>query len=155
MINDLFLSLVPQVTSKLTKDGIVPMSVVPADENGDFVHIYIYSHGAVESAMDMAFSRPLADGITEVMSRGSADTDEMRLLYLKEYVNILCGKAISAINDTYTESSRLTVPYGAGERPEPGGTYSEQSDICFECDEGTLRILVKYSVMKDIKRRDI
>lgn len=93
----------------------------------------VYTTGMFNSLVVMEFSPAICKHIIFTMTNGAEVTDEERLLYMKEYVNIVCGRAISAINDETGSISRITIP-----------AFHSLEEIISEVDKKSKKIVLHY-----------
>lgn len=88
----------------------------------------------------------LLDKIVSNISKGAKLQDTEMILYTMEYLNIVCGRALSEINNLIGKSSRLTVPQYiqnvAKVRPFPDD--EECDKIYFDSEFGKMNITVTY-----------
>lgn len=73
--------------------------------------IMILSRGRFESYIVISMSHELFEGIILGMNHGKPLEPEEKELYIKEYINIICGHGLSYINGRLGSASRLSVPY--------------------------------------------
>lgn len=112
-------------------------------ENYTFV---IYTTGIFESAFKCEIENSLFDKIALNLNKGEALEEDMKLLYVAEYLNIVCGRALSTINGALKSVSRLTVPKCIGiEGENLKETYAHEKSISFTSDSGDMRIDLKYN----------
>ena len=76
----------------------------------------IETKGEVNLTVICRFSEPLFRYIIETMHGGTLPIEEEIPLYLNEYMNIICGDAISKINNITKSRSRLSVPSFYGDK---------------------------------------
>ena len=82
--------------------------------------------------------------IVSKMYGGGLPPDEQIPLYIKEYINIVCGHGVSSLNNTLKEVSRLSVPFYQSEiRHED--VMKEQMDVIFDTEIGTMQVELHYS----------
>lgn len=76
----------------------------------------IQTKGAVNTTIVCQFPEPLFQYIICTMHGGTLPAEEEIPLYINEYMNIICGHAISKINNITKTKSRLSVPEFFGEK---------------------------------------
>lgn len=82
--------------------------------------------------------------IVSKMYGGGLPPDEQIPLYIKEYINIVCGHGVSSLNNTLKKVSRLSVPFYQSEiRHED--VMKEQMDVIFDTEIGTMQVELHYS----------
>lgn len=105
----------------------------------------VYTKGKFNSLIVCEISSAVYEHIIYVMNGGEPAPDE-ELLYINEYINIVCGHALSNISNKLGGSSRLTVPIFR----EKGETFREDSGksksvvLYYETDIGVIRVSVYY-----------
>ncbi len=105
----------------------------------------VYTKGKFNSLIVCEISSAVYEHIIYVMNGGEPAPDE-ELLYINEYINIVCGHALSNISNKLGGSSRLTVPVFQ----EKGETFREDSGksksvvLYYETDIGVIRVSVYY-----------
>lgn len=115
--------------------------------NEDTVHEYIKTSGFLKGNIICEFSESLFKYIIETMSRSENLPKDEAVLYLNEYMNIICGRAVSEINDITGRLSRLSVPwfYKRGEKPEICCTLKNSKEISYYTKEGFFNVILSYS----------
>lgn len=80
------------------------------------------------------------------MNSGEPASDDEKLLYINEYINIVCGFALSNISNKIGGSSKLTVPVflKKGETIREKDRKSKHIVLYYETDIGVLRVTVYY-----------
>lgn len=105
----------------------------------------VYTKGKFNSLIVCEISSAVYDHIIYVMNGGESVPGE-EILYINEYINIICGYALSNISNKLGGSSRLTVPVFTAK----GETFREESGksksivLYYETDIGVIRISVYY-----------
>lgn len=72
--------------------------------------ILIQSKGSFQSAIICHMESTLYEAILMGMNAGKAVSTEMKYLFIGEYMNVVCGHALTNINNLLKTPSRLTVP---------------------------------------------
>ncbi|MDY3853615.1 MAG: chemotaxis protein CheX [Butyribacter sp.] len=113
----------------------------------------IQTKGYINAEIVCHFSEDLFWYIVDTMNGGSTPPKEEIPLYLNEYINIICGHALSNLNNMLNKPSRLSVP----------SFYKEQEPITVMCDleqaeylsyhskAGVLQVYICYAFESDQK----
>ncbi len=114
-------------------------------DGGDSYTGSVYTKGKFNSLIVCEISSAVYEHIIYVMNGGEPAPGE-ELLYINEYINIVCGYALSNINNKLGGSSRLTVPvFGEkGERFREESGKSKSVVLYYETDIGVIRVSVYY-----------
>lgn len=105
----------------------------------------IRTKGVFESYIQVEIEDPLLQAIVTAISKGKKLVETEMILYTMEYLNIVCGRALSEINNQIGKSSRLTVPkyvYNLrAEKPLVGG---EQANLFLDSEYGKMNVSITY-----------
>lgn len=108
----------------------------------------VQTRGNFASTIVCGFSPLMFDTIIKNMNGGEMPSEDEKVLYINEYVNIICGRALSEINNQMGVSSRLTVPTlcldADGINVEPGKTGNQI--LYYETEFGQIEIAIHYTV---------
>ncbi|MBU5478225.1 chemotaxis protein CheX [Eubacterium sp. MSJ-13] len=115
----------------------------------DFKYLeMVHTRGNFASTIVCGFSPLMFDTIIRNMNGGQMPSEDEKVLYINEYVNIVCGRALSEINNQMGVSSRLTVPtlclYTDEISVEQGKTGNEI--LFYETEFGQIEISIHYTV---------
>lgn len=110
--------------------------------------VLIYTTGLLNAKVQFSFSADLFYYIIETMNGGVLPDETEQPLYIKEYVNIVCGHAVSQINNMLGVSSRLTVPYLWNEAPVRRQEKMDIKQLYYETEYGDMQILIEYAIEK-------
>lgn len=150
-VNEIFQQSFVDITKKL-----VGLSLQEREQPEDLLEknrIFIFISGFLDSGIVCAFSSELFEYIAEVMYGGALPSQEEQILYLKEYINIVCGRAVSKVNNITGSFSRLSVPYYNGEIPIPKEERPEKIFLYYESDHGDMQIEMDYLLHKDLSKQ--
>lgn len=147
-----------KVTQKIARLSLHKVCIEDVNESELLSTEYrekIQTHGYINSVIVCQFSEELFRYITQVMNGNKTPSEEEIHLYLNEYINIACGYAVSRINDTIGESSRLSVPrfYPAGKNIEDRIQEKKKKILSYHSEKGTLHVVLFYS-LKDQEEGD-
>lgn len=141
-VSSVFDAALSNVCSKLISTSV---HRVEQRQSDNCVYVLIFTKGYWESSIYCAFSYPLYEKIITEMYGGELPPEDERSLYIKEFVNILCGRAISMINDLLQESSRLSIPFCDEEIPKDEQQLSEKAQLCYKTDYGDMYFEICYN----------
>ena len=144
-IRDIYNKMFPIVTQKIT--GI---EIKEVQSEGIKVkepwYVYIKSRGKFQSVLMCMIEKDLKDVLLCNMNHGKELSEEVKGLYLGEYVNIICGHALTYINNIIGSSSMLTVPKVLMEPLSEEINFSLQEIFCFESQHGIMKIKLQYEI---------
>jgi CheY-specific phosphatase CheX len=113
----------------------------------DMIHIKGYYEASILCEGD----RDVFGRIISAMYGGSSPPLEQQALYINEYMNIVCGRIVSKLNELTGEISRVSVPeYFGRERPvcnQREKLHSEE--ITYQVEQGFIRFTVSYVFPKN------
>lgn len=91
----------------------------------------------------------LYEGMIANMSEGNILSSDDKILYLKEYLNIVCGKALTDINNLLGSRTRLSVPriVQGSYKIESKHEFIEQNQLCYCSDSGGMTVKVYYKFL--------
>ena len=120
-----------------------------ADKKANIKYLeLVHTKGKFVSTIICGFSPAMFETIIKNMNGGKMPSEDEKILYINEYVNIVCGRALSEINNQMGVSSRLTVPTlcleADGINVEPGKTGNEI--LYYETEFGQIEIAIHYTV---------
>lgn len=106
----------------------------------------VYTKGKFNSLVVCEISSDVYEHIIYVMNGGTPASDDEKLLYINEYINIVCGCALSNISNKIGGASRLTVPVflKKGETIGEEDRKSKNLVLYYETDIGVIRVSVYY-----------
>lgn len=110
----------------------------------------VHTKGKFVSTVICGFSPVMFDTIIKNMNGGKIPSEEEKILYLNEYVNIVCGRALSEINNQLGVSSKLTVPMVCV-GTESISVDSKETDnivLFYETEYGEIEVLIYYTVIQ-------
>lgn len=143
MMMDVFQSVFTEITQQLTKiplkesDSITDMKLEE--------QVILFIHGFIEAEIVCFFAKELYEAIVKAMYGGTLPAEQERILYLKEYMNIICGRAVSALNNAIGEPSRLSVPYYQEEVPEDHKKRQHTIQLSYDTEYGTMQVRIAFS----------
>lgn len=107
----------------------------------------IYTNGSFDAYILCEIEPELFEYIVSTMHGGSPPCKEEKPLYMNEYINIICGRAVSIINNVTGYASRLSVPtfHGSAEDIDNIQTKAEQKVLLYGTEKGFMRIVINYT----------
>ncbi len=135
---DITRKLVRLEISRMEKTGEEQKKAVPDQGYRE----KIQTKGAVNTTVVCHFSEPLFQYIINTMHGGISPEEAEIPLYINEYMNIICGHAISKINNITKTKSRLSVPefYGDKDVLEVSGKKEKVQYLAYESPYGEMRV---------------
>lgn len=111
----------------------------------------IETHGYMNAKIVCQFSDELYRYIIDTMNNGETPPEEEIPLYLNEYVNIVCGHAVSSLNNMIGRASRLSVPkfYEEGKQMEEQKMAQMKQAFSYRTTIGMLHVFMFYSLQTD------
>lgn len=143
-IPQLFDSSVTNITQRIAGFS---MEIVGDSNNIPVVEVVgIQSKGVFVSNMVFQLEQTLVDAILKGMKGKELEDPEIRNLYLGEYINIVSGHVLTAINNQVGEISRLTLPQVGTLSQDIGEAFGDKCVICFASLHGRMRVEVDYEL---------
>lgn len=107
--------------------------------------------GSMNSVVVCQFSEELFRFITTAMNGGKLPAKEELHLFLNEYMNIICGFAVSQMNNITGTKSRLSVPqyYPEGAQIDGSLQKRQRQRLSYDSKYGKLHVFVFDSVQND------
>jgi CheY-specific phosphatase CheX len=113
----------------------------------DMIHINGYYEASILCEGDWeAFG-----SIISAMYGGQSPPVEEQVLYINEYMNIICGRLVSKLNEMTGEISRVSVPeYFGQERPVCDQKEKlHREEMTYQVGQGFLRFTISYVFPKN------
>lgn len=114
----------------------------------------IHIHGFMDAVLVCNFTDELFRQIVCAMNGEVMPEEEEVPLYLNEYINIICGYAVSRLNTIIGQKSRVSVPSFLDKEDylEISMEHKERLVMCFDSPYGLLQTVLYYR-MSDIENR--
>lgn len=123
---------------------IAGITLTPADRvefSEEYYMGVIYTKGKFAAMVEFFWCKELYEYIACQMTGGRGVSDEDKVLYVNEYMNIICGKALSDINNILGKpASRLSVPAINRGRKTVGATGHEDNVLAYKTDHGVMLV---------------
>lgn len=111
--------------------------------------ISVKTKGKFNSTIICGFSSDIFDAIIIGMNDGKMPSEDEKVLYINEYVNIICGRALSEINNRLGRTSRLTVPMMCSDKESIDIDDSEMENevLFYETEFGNIEVCIYYKII--------
>lgn len=134
------------VTKRVARIDIVEETPIDNDIE-DLYSGIIITKGNYRSLIICSMQESVMQEISKGMNHGkNVETEEIEL-FVGEYLNIVCGSALSKINNIVGKASRLSVPVivrGAYEKNEIT-EYEQITEFYFSCGNGNIKVNMEYT----------
>lgn len=110
---------------------------------------FVKTKGKFNSTIICGFSSDIFDAIIIGMNDGKMPSEDEKVLYINEYVNIICGRALSEINNRLGRTSRLTVPMMCSDKESVDIDDSEMENevLFYETEFGNIEVCIYYKII--------
>lgn len=110
---------------------------------------FVKTKGKFNSTIICGFSSDIFDAIIIGMNDGKMPSEDEKVLYINEYVNIICGRALSEINNRLGRTSRLTVPMMCSDKESIDIDDSEMENevLFYETEFGNIEVYIYYKII--------
>ena len=110
---------------------------------------FVKTKGKFNSTIICGFSSDIFDAIIIGMNDGKMPSEDEKVLYINEYVNIICGRAVSEINNRLGRTSRLTVPMMCSDKESIDIDDSEMENevLFYETEFGNIEVCIYYKII--------
>lgn len=110
---------------------------------------FVKTKGKFNSTIICGFSSDIFDTIIIGMNDGKMPSEDEKVLYINEYVNIICGRALSEINNRLGRTSRLTVPMMCSDKESIDIDDSEMENevLFYETEFGNIEVCIYYKII--------
>ena len=110
---------------------------------------FVKTKGKFNSTIICGFSSDIFDAIIIGMNDGKMPSEDEKVLYINEYVNIICGRALSEINNRLGRTSRLTVPMMCSDKESIDIDDSEMDNevLFYETEFGNIEVCIYYTII--------
>ncbi len=112
----------------------------------------IRTEGAFVSLILFEMEEKVYERIATKLDKNKKLTIQEKKLYVIEYLNVICGRILSKINDKLRKRSKLSVPLQIEHKVIEQFTWS-RTDMSYACLDGGLNIIV-YFEMNDNTKED-
>lgn len=136
--------------TKISKKLIALELVQKEEKKMDVRYIeLVKTKGKFTSNIICGFSSDIFDTVIVRMNGGKMPSEDEKVLYVNEYVNIICGRALSEINNRLGMSSRLSVPVLCSDKQviAVDGSEMESEILFYETEFGNLEVCIYYKIL--------
>lgn len=106
----------------------------------------IHTSGNFDAFISCEVEPELYEYIIFAMHGGSSPCEEEKPLYMNEFMNIICGRSVSIINNSTGYASRLSVPTFHDSLQEVTvQPKAEQKVLFYGTTKGVLRFVINYT----------
>ena len=143
-VNQIFDEAFTVLTQKVSGVEVVRCETVEFEQQ---VHKFVVkTKGMFQGYISAEIEHNLLGKIVTGINKGRKLQEAEKILFAMEYLNIVCGRALSEINNQTGTSSRLTVPqYITGKMPEKMSD-SEKEELRYQSEFGYLKIELIYKL---------
>lgn len=110
--------------------------------------ITLYTKGNFEAYIIWEMESELVQTIIRQMHGDGMPPLGEEMIYIKEYINIICGRVVSIINNITGNASRLSVPLlCSGHETQMPLCLEKQKEIfCYQSEHGAMQIKIYYTI---------
>ena len=110
---------------------------------------FVKTKGKFNSTIICGFSSDIFDAIIIGMNDGKMPSEDEKVLYINEYGNIICGRALYEINNRLGRTSRLTVPMMCSDKESIDIDDSEMENevLFYETEFGNIEVCIYYKII--------
>ena len=110
---------------------------------------FVKTKGKFNSTIICGFSSDIFDAIIIGMNDGKMPSEDEKVLYINEFVYIICGRALSEINNRLGRTSRLTVPMMCSDKESIDIDDSEMENevLFYETEFGNIEVCIYYKII--------
>ena len=143
-VNQIFDDAFTALTQKVS--GVEVTRCTDTDFSQKTHRFVVKTKGMFQGQILAELEHELLGAIVMGINKGRKLQEAEKILFAMEYLNIVCGRALSEINNQTGTSSRLTVPqYITGKMPEKV-SGSECEELRYQSEYGKLNIKVIYKL---------
>ncbi len=142
-INGIFDNVIVSVSKKLMQLELEAMLQEEVKED-NVITVTMESKGVFNSKIYCYMEKDLVVKMINDLTRGEPILEGEIDLYLKEYLNVICGRAISEINNIVGVASRFSVPDIFQGYKETEDCYEQKEEFMYGNEFGMLKLIVIY-----------
>lgn len=141
-VNQIFDDAFTVLTAKVSNVEISRAENMGLIQNAD--RFVVKTKGVFQGYISVEIEHALLEEIVTGINKGRKLKEAEKILFAMEYLNIICGRALSEINNQTGSSSRLTVPqYVTGKMPEMMSD-GEREKLYYQSEFGQIKINLIY-----------
>lgn len=119
-----------QFEKEVKEDNVITITLRSKGIFNSKIYCYLEKDLVVEMINNITRGEPILEGEID--------------LYLKEYLNVICGRAISEINNIVGIASRFSVPDIFQGYKEVENCYEQKEEFMYGNEFGMLKLIVVY-----------
>lgn len=111
----------------------------------------IHTSGCLEACIICEAEQNIFRHIISAMHGGDMPPAEEQALYINEYMNIICGRIVSRLNNLTGKVSKLSVPEYFGES-KPACEQRKgmrQTTLAYRTEQGFIRFTIQYTFQQN------
>ena len=105
----------------------------------------IRTEGAFQSLILFEMEERVYDRIAIILHKNEMLTTQEKKIYVIEYLNVICGRILSEINNKLGKRSKLSVPIRINQCVE-SQCFENRMDVSYTCLDGCLDIKVCFDI---------
>ncbi|MFA9465993.1 MAG: chemotaxis protein CheX [Velocimicrobium sp.] len=105
----------------------------------------IRTDGAFVSQIIFEMDEKVFERIASILYKNYRLTSQESKMYVIEYLNIICGRILSEINNALGKRSRLSIPLRI-ECSKVNQSLENQANLSYICLDGSLNIIVYFEI---------
>ncbi|WP_167957812.1 chemotaxis protein CheX [Anaerosporobacter faecicola] len=147
-IGKLFTDKYKEVTARLSCIDLEEVSPFEMKEDCIFGKVETKPNAPYNLVLFCDMSGELAKQIVSRMSNGTVNSPEDVIIYIREYINIASGRAVSTINNYVGKSARFNVPEVQEEKllVEDVEGYESYASAFLKSEYGEMILKVAYTI---------
>ena len=106
----------------------------------------IKTKGGFQGQIFVQMEESLMEEIVRKINKGKEMQDEEKILFAMEYLNIVCGRALSEINNQIGNRSRLNIPQYVTDKASIERMDGKSETLFYQSEYGSLKIIVIYKI---------
>ncbi|MEG2441256.1 MAG: chemotaxis protein CheX [Acetivibrio sp.] len=143
-IEKIFRQIFVELTKKMISIEMIPLPWIEETSKQEYCFL-ICTEGAFTSSIQFQIETGLYEKIAKTIYKKRQMTEEEKKLYVTEYLNIICGRILSEINNTMKKRSKLSVPMRIKEKNE-SEECEQRIQLSYHCSYGKIDISVYFDI---------
>lgn len=147
-VGELFINRYKDVTAFLTCVELEEVLPFVLDKDCISGRVKIKSGEPYDLILICCMSQKLANQIVSDMSEDTVNSQEDIMIYIREYINIATGQAVSTINNIIGKSARFGIPEVQNEKIDISNEdkYESYTNVFFRSEYGEMILKVAYTI---------
>lgn len=115
--------------------------------NGGY-RISVHTMGNFDAYFVCEIDRLLYEDIIAGMHGGTSPRQEEKMLYMFEYMNIICGRVVSIVNNMTGNASKLSVPVSRSDKEDRSRIQGKEigQPLYYRAETGYMQIEIYYTL---------